>query len=91
MTHQVKDAASITLAVGSEAQREARLQSQEVTASSHPLPLIVPGTAEGANPSEDIPVLKQDQKLDLRPLRYKTENVPPVVNAALQLDGALGL
>jgi Zn-dependent protease with chaperone function len=43
--------------------------------SSPPLPPIAPATGESSNPTDNLPVLKQDQKLDLKPLRHKTENV----------------
>ena len=75
MRDQLKDSTSIPNAPESRIQRDAPLQSEGVTMSSHPLPTIVTGEGESPNPTEGLPVLKQDQKLDLKPLRHKTENV----------------
>lgn len=42
--------------------------------SSHPSSPVAPAISEAPNRIEDLPVLKHDQKLDLKPLRHKTEN-----------------
>jgi len=43
--------------------------------SAHPLPANGQVTAQSSGPTEDLPVLKRGQKLDLKSLRHKTENV----------------
>jgi Zn-dependent protease with chaperone function len=40
-----------------------------------PLPSDVTATTESSKSAEDLPVLRQDQKLDLTSLRHETENV----------------
>lgn len=74
MRDQLKDSNSVPHATEARPEREALLQAEEVTASSHRLPPNVPTTGENPNPTEGLPVLKQDQKLDLKSLRHKTEN-----------------
>jgi Zn-dependent protease with chaperone function len=90
MPDQLKDSTSTPHAAGSRIRRDA-LQSEEVTMSSHPLPPIAPGTAESSNPAEDLPVLKDDQKLDLKSLRHKTENVFLVMIVAFDIAVFAGL
>jgi Zn-dependent protease with chaperone function len=75
MHDQLKDSTPNPQAAGSGVQRKGLSQSEELATNSHPLPADIPRTGDSPNPMENLPVLKQDQKLDLKPLRYKTENM----------------